>query len=51
MLKWCTTELKLLTILQPRIWKILSDYIKKSNSLEEFKLQYRIQKTVHTGYD
>ena len=40
-----------LTFLGPRIWKIASDYIKKRNSFEEFKLKnYGIQKTVHAGY-
>ena len=40
--------------LGPRIWEIVPDYIKKSNSLEEIILKlyynYGIQKTVHSGY-
>ena len=41
-----------LTFLGPRIWEIVPDYIKKSNSFEEFKLKksYGIQKSVHAGY-
>ena len=31
-----------LTFLGPRIWKIVSDYIKKSNSFEEFKLKIKL---------
>ena len=40
--------------LGPRVWEIVPDYIKKSNSLEEIILKlyynYGIQKTVHSGY-
>ena len=31
-----------LTFLGPRIWKIVPDYIKKSNSFEEFKLKIKL---------
>ena len=36
MLKRYTTELG------PRIWEIVPDYIKKSNSFEEFKLKIKL---------
>ena len=41
-----------LTFLGPRIWEIVPDYIKKSNSFEEFKLKIKLwnPETVHTGY-
>ena len=29
--------------LGPRIWEIVSDYIKKSNNLEEFKLKIKLR--------
>ena len=31
-----------LTFLGPRIWEIVPDYIKKSNSFEEFKLKIKL---------
>ena len=31
-----------LTFLAPRIWEIVPDYIKKSNSFEEFKLKIKL---------
>ena len=41
-----------LTFLGPRIWKIVSDYIKNVTALRNlnWKLNYGIQKTVHAGY-
>ena len=39
MLKRYTTELG------PRIWEIVPDYIKKSNSFEEFKLKIKLWNT------
>ena len=35
-------ETETLTFLGPRIWKIVPDYVKKSNSFEEFKLKIRL---------
>ena len=31
-----------LTFLRPRIWEIVPDYIKKSNSFDEFKLKIKL---------
>ena len=33
-----------LTFLGPRIWEIVADYIRKSNSFEEFKLKMKLWK-------
>ena len=35
-------ETETLTFLGPRIWKIVPDYVKKSNSFEEFKLKIKL---------
>ena len=39
-----------LTFLGPRIWEILPDYIKKSNSFEELKLKIKLLNPENCSY-